>query len=155
MKNLEKIILELRQNGFLEDKPDILLVDIPTEKDLQKGNLPKMVNKNEIFAFVFHPYYDIKINTTFDILYSSKNIDDWKETKCTLKFVSVNPSYEIDYIPNGYSALCLFEFEKGIPEMIKNLSYFMDKKDPIQHDSLVLTQKLVLEKIIEIKSHQM
>lgn len=42
MKNLEKIILELRQNGFLEDKPDILLVDIPTEKDLQKETCQKL-----------------------------------------------------------------------------------------------------------------
>lgn len=151
MKQTGEIILELFQSGFLEDKPDLLLVDIPREKDLQKGNLPKNINENEIFVFVFHPYYDTKINTTFDTLYAYKSIEEWVEIKCTLKYVSVNSSYEIDYIPAGYSALCLFEFENGIPEMIKKLPFFMEKKDPLKHDSLALTQKLVLEKILEIR----
>ena len=151
MKQTTEIILELFKSGFLKDKPDLLLVDIPTEKDLQKGNLPKIVNKNEIFIFVYHPYYDIKVNTTFDTLYAYKNIEEYVEVKCTLKYVSVNPSYEIDYIPAGYSALCLFEFENGVPEIIKKLPFFLEKKDLIKYDSLALTQKLVVERIIEIK----
>jgi hypothetical protein len=147
MKQSEEIKLELFQGGFLEDKPDLLLVDIPRELDLQKGNLPRILNKNEIFIFVYHPYYDTKVNTTFDILYVCQDIENFIEVKCTLKYVSVNPSYEIDYIPAGFSALCLFEFENGIPEIIKKLPIFMEKRDSLKHESLVLTQKAVWEKL--------
>lgn len=149
MTQIGGIVFELFQSGFLEDKPDLLLVDIPREKDLLKGNTPKNINENELF--VFHPYYDIKINTTFDTLYAYQNIEKWVEVKCTLKYVSVNPSYEIDYIPAGYSAICLLEFENGIPEIAKKLPFYMDKKDPLKHDVLGLTQKTVLEKLIQVK----
>ena len=150
MKKIGEISLELFQSGFLEDKPDLLLTDKPTKEyiDKDKGGLPKNLSKNEIFIFVYHPYYDTKIGTTFNVIFPNTNINGWQEVKCTLKYVSVNPSYEIDYIPRGYSALCLFEFEGGIPEAINKLPFFMEKRDPTKHDTLILTQKKVLNKLL-------
>ncbi|MBS7233029.1 hypothetical protein KHA90_18565 [Flavobacterium psychroterrae] len=148
MRNFGNIETKLYSDGSLREFPALFLQDIPREKDLQKGNLPKIVNPNQIFLFARAYDLDVKVDTTFDIIFMYNNIDNWLKTKCVLKYVSVNPSYEIDYIPMNYSALCLFEFEDGKPEILNKLQCYMEKKD-LHHDNLIITQIPLLEKILK------
>ncbi|WP_264529063.1 hypothetical protein [Flavobacterium sp. N502540] len=149
MKKFGDIETKLYSNGYLKKYPTLFLQDIPREKDLQKGNLPKVENTNQIFLFARAYDLDIKVNETFDLILTYNNIDQWLKTKCILKYVSVNPSYEIDYIPMNYSALCLFEFENGKPEIINKLKYYMEEKGP-DHDSLIISQMPLYFKVLEI-----
>lgn len=149
MKRFGDIETKLYSDKTLMEFPALFLQDIPREKDLQKGNLPKIENTNQVFLFAKAYDLDIKINTTFDIIFTYNNIDEWLKTKCILKYVSVNPSYEIDYVPMNYSALCLFEFENGKPEILNNLRYYMEKK-ALHHDNLIITQMPLYIKISEL-----
>ncbi|CAA9202689.1 hypothetical protein [Flavobacterium collinsii] len=148
MKNFGNIETKLYSDGKFKEFPTLFLQDIPREKDLQKGNLPKIENTNQVFLFARSYDLDVKVNTIFDVLFMYSNINEWVTTKCLLKYVSVNPSYEIDYIPMNYSALCLFEFLDVKPEMLNKLQYYMEKKD-LYHDNLIISQVPLLEKILE------
>lgn len=148
MRKFGNIETQLYSDGNFKEFPTLFLQDIPREKDLQKGNLPKIENTNQVYLFARSYDLDIKIETTFDVLYMYNNIDEWVETKCILKYVSVNPSYEIDYIPMNYSALCLFEFVDGKPEMLTKLPDYMDKKENVIKDNLIISQMSLLKKIV-------
>ncbi|PXY42534.1 hypothetical protein DMB65_00460 [Flavobacterium cheongpyeongense] len=150
MKKFGDIETKLYSDGNFKEFPTLFLHDIPREKDLQKGNLPKIENSNQVFLFARSYDLDIKVNTNFDVLYSYNNINECVKTKCILKYISVNPSYEIDYIPSGVSALCLFEFEDGKPEILNKLLYYMDKDKHLTYDNLIITQMSLYIKISEL-----
>jgi hypothetical protein len=126
----------------------LLLTDFPCEIDLSKGKIPTH-KENQIFIMGSSIYCEVPIETSFDVIYPNRNILDYIFVKSTLKYVSVNPSYEIDYLPQGYSGLFLLEFPDEIPEILNKLGMHREKKDLSIHDHLVLTQKPVLDRILE------
>ena len=132
---------------YYKTHKELLLTNFPCEIDLSKGKLP-IPKETEIFIFGTSGYCDVPIETPFDIIYPNRNILDYVFVKSTLKYVSVSPRYEIDYLPNGYSGLCLLEFPEGIPDMLNKLGMSREKKDFSTHDYLWLTQKTILDKIL-------
>jgi hypothetical protein len=144
---LSNIILSLNEQGYYKKYHEMGLIDLPSEKDLSKGKLP-VPQTNEIFIFGTTGYADIPVETLFDVIFSYHGVIDYVYEKSILKYVSVNPSYEINYLPQGYSGLCLLEFPDGKPDILNKLAIFGDKKDYSIHDTLILTQKPILEKIL-------
>jgi hypothetical protein len=127
---------------------ELLLTDLPCKIDLSKGKLP-ISKENQIFIMGSSGYCDVPIETSFDVIYPGRNIYDYVFVKSVLKYVSVNPSYEIDYLPNGYSGLLLLEFPEGIPEILNKLGMSREKEDFAIHDYLWLTQRPILKRILE------
>ena len=145
---LGEIVLSLHKQGYFKKYQELLLTDFPTEKDLSKGKIP-IPMENEIFIFGTSGYCDVPVETSFDVIISNSNALNYVFIKSILKYVSVNPSYEIDYLPNGYSGLCLLEFPDGEPDILNKLGIAGEKKDFSIHDFLILTQKPILEKILD------
>jgi hypothetical protein len=152
MINIGETMFKLNEKKYFNIHTTITLLDIPTKKEIERGLQDKVISSNEIFVFAASNYTDIKIETIFDTIIPIRNITAYLECSCILKYVSVNPSYEIDYIPKGYSAICLFEFPDGKPDMLNKLAYYGEKKDYTKHDTLILTQKAVMDKLLEEKS---
>jgi hypothetical protein len=149
---ISEIIFELKQQNYFTNFPTLSLLDIPTAKELARGLNHIEVNKKEIFLFAAADYTEIKKQTIFNTLIARTNIENTISCNVILKYVSVNPSYEIDYIPKGYSAICIFEFPDGKPEILNKLAIYGEKKDYSKHDTLILTQKEVLDKLLEEKN---
>ena len=150
MKNLVgEIHLSLHHNEeYYKTHKELLLTDFPCAIDLSKGKLP-IPKETEIFIFGTSGYCDVPIETSFDVIYPNRNILDYIFVKSTLKYVSVSPRYEIDYLPNGYSGLLLLEFPEGVPNMLNKLGVSREKKDLSIHDYLWLTQNSVVDRILE------
>ena len=145
---LGEIRLSLHKEGYYTKYKELLLTDFPCEIDLSKGKLP-IPKETEIFIFGTSGYCDVPIETSFDIIYPSHNILKYVFVKSILKYVSVSPRYEIDYLPSGYSGLCLLEFPEGIPDMLNKLGMSREKKEFSTHDYLWLTQGPIVERIFE------
>lgn len=116
--------------------------------------MPLLKNENEVFLFVASDYSDVKADTKFDIIFPYQNQNEFQYTSIVLKYISVNPSYEIDYIPKGYSALCLFEFETERSTLLSKLAVYMDKKDSLKNGSLIITQQPLFDRLMEVNSNE-
>lgn len=136
---MEEYWLKLEQEGVFESMNTLFLLDIPNEAMLK--NIPVTCGEHELFVFA-RSYNDIKKGTKFSLIVPRKSINDMLETSVELRFVSVNPRYNTDYLPKGYSGICLLKFMHGIPnELLNKLALYDEKKDPHKHDVLILTQK--------------
>jgi len=150
--NIGEFFINLNNIGELEKNPSILILELPNESHLKLGHLPKIDNVNQIFVLgttvVSNGYLEIKIGTQFDIIFASKEINDFVECSAILKYVNINPGYEINYLPGGYTGICLLEFKSGIPiDMIEKLAPFDMHGGSSKIDTLILTQKSVMDKI--------
>jgi hypothetical protein len=146
-KILDEIFAILIELGYYKKYHDICLFDLPDKINLQKGKLP-VPQENEMFIFG-KGYMDIPIGASFDVIFPARDVKNYIYTNSILKYVSVNPSYEIDYLPCGYTGMCLLDFSEGKPEILKKLAIFGEKKDYSIHDTLILTQKPILDKILK------
>jgi hypothetical protein len=149
MINISEIMFELSQKNYFADYPTLSLLDIPTTKELNRGLDNKIINSDEVFLFASAGLTEIKNLTSFNMLFAYRNLEHSVNCNVILKYISINPSYEIDYLPKGYSAICIFEFPEGKPEILNKLAYYGEKKDYSIHDTLILTQKPVLTEILK------
>ncbi len=152
--NIGEFFINLNNIGELEKNPSILILELPNESQLKLGHLPKIDNVNQIFVLattvVSNGYLEIKIGTRFDLIFPSKEIDDFVECSAILKYVNVNPRHEINHLPGGYTGICLLEFQNEIPdELLNKLATYDEKRDKLKHDTLILTQQDVLNKLLK------
>ncbi|MFH6989458.1 hypothetical protein ACHRVW_17090 [Flavobacterium collinsii] len=105
MSFIDEFFIELNNEGELKKYPSLLILDLPKETDIQKGNLkePNSVNLLYVFATTVagNGYLEIKVNTKFDIIFAKKNSNDFEECSVILRYVNMNPRYQIDYLPGG------------------------------------------------------
>ncbi|WP_264536976.1 hypothetical protein [Flavobacterium sp. N1736] len=152
MTFIDEFFIDLNSKDELKNYPSLLILDLPKETDIQKGNLSVPDNTNQLYVFattvVGNGYLEIKTNTKFDIIFPRKNTNEFKECNVILRYVNVNPRHQIDYLPGGYTGLCLLEFPNGKPELFNRLKYYGEKKDYNKHDTLILTQRPVMEKLL-------
>ncbi len=150
--NIGEFFTELHTKNELKIFPSLLLLDLPRESDLKKGNFVKSINSNQFYVFattlISDGNLEIKKNTKFDVLCSRKRPIDFVECDVVLKYINVNPRYEIDYLPGGYTGICLIEFKNGKPEILNKLAFFGEKKEYGKNDRLILTQKELLNKLL-------
>jgi hypothetical protein len=123
----------------------LILHDFPTEM-LKKGKLNEMILPTNSLFIGCRSNKDMKVDTEFDTLFSYKNVEKYIITKAILKYVSVNPSYEIDYLPYGYYGICLIDFPEGIPLMLNKLN----SENMVNYDLLFLTKKTILDETLKL-----
>lgn len=148
-KSLSDTYLELQLEGLFDKNKTLYLLDLPNEYMLNSIALKPM--DNEIYVFARGYNDDLKVGSTFGIMFPRKRVNDYIETIIELKSVSVNPKYKTDYLPKGYSGICLLKFSEGLPiEMLNKLASYDEKKDTQKHDTLILTQKESLDKLLSV-----
>lgn len=93
--------------------------------------------------------FDIPTMVEFDVIFSRKNPLDYQPTRAILKWVNVNPNIETDFLPAGYSGICLIDFPQGKPNMLKKLPEFGEEIRGTEYDILYLTTQPVMNKILQ------
>ncbi|WP_374175264.1 hypothetical protein [Flavobacterium tructae] len=151
MNFIDEFFIDLNNEDELKNYPSLLILDLPKETDIQKGNLSVPDNTNQLYVFattvVGNGYLEIRINTKFDIIFPKKCANEFEECNVILRYVNMNPRYQIDYLPGGSTGLCLLEFPNGRSELFNKLKYYGEKTDYNKHDTLILTQRPVIEKL--------
>lgn len=147
-KSNEELFLKLELEGIFDKNKTLYLLDLPSQHQLK--SIGRICKNNEVYVFARGYNDEIKIGTSFNFLFPKKQIDEFVQITVELKYVSVNPKYEIDYLPKGYSAICLLAFSDDLPiKLLDKLAMFDDKKDPSLHDTLILTQSDVLKELLD------
>jgi len=137
-----------QENSFLLENPTLTILDVYEEEILANGR--KITPRdNEIFLSVANGYADRKIETTFDVIIPYHDLENYIYTKSTIKYITIRRGDDVDFIPKGYSAVCLFEFPHGKPDILNKLSIYRERFDPSKHDFLIFTQKCVLDEILK------
>lgn len=144
---LEKVYLEVESEGLFDINKTLYLLDLPGEDILK--DIPIKLKENELFVFARGYNDDLKIGSFFDVVFPRKKPDEYIENLIELKYISVNPKYETEYLPKGYSGICLLKFKEGIPNMMLNKLAGYDEKKEKKHDTLILTQKESLKKLLK------
>jgi hypothetical protein len=147
-RQFEEIYLKVESEGVFDENKTLYLLDLPNSDMLK--NIPLKPMKNELFVFARGYNDELKTGSTFNVVFPRKKPNQYFECLIELKYVSVNPKYEIDYLPKGYSGICLLKFQKEIPnEILNKLAGFDEIKDKQKHDTLILTQKEGLNKLLK------
>lgn len=156
MKLEDYLIKALREEGFYNNYNDLFIPDRVEkeqvekfEKNLQRLGLGHLFNKESVLVFG-KSNKDIKIGESFNVLFSHNSIENYIKVKAILKYVNLSPGRKIDYLPRGYTGICLLEFIGGVPELIDKLKFYKEKRDKHKHDTLYLTQEPVINRILEL-----
>lgn len=158
MKISPEIFEKTLSEGYYQKYPHLLLVDIPQrDKEeqymwrLQKLGLSSLISENSILINA-SGYLDIPLNTSFNMLFPTDDIERYFEVNATMVYVNVNWQREIDYLPKGYTGTCLFSFEPKIPPILKKLGVYLDKSQDSQ--MFYLTQKPIIDRLLELTNQQ-
>ena len=126
------------------------LPDIITRTNISKHKGLKENSSDKAQYFGTGRYrFDIPIGVEFDVIFSRTNPQDYMSCRSILEWVNVNHTREIDYLPAGYSGVCLIEFSNGKPEILSRLAEFGDDKRQVDYDVLYLTTQDVMNRILE------
>ncbi len=85
-------------------------------------------NKNEIVTYNGYGMFELEIPANFDFLIDLNDPNGGIEIKSTIKQTMWNGMLPLNIINLGYKTSCVIEFERGIPERLKELEYY-DKSD--------------------------
>lgn len=147
IKTLENRLIDLEMEGIFDKNLSLYLLDIPAEKDLQKG-INITPSQNEFFVFA-KGYNDLlKVGTVFSSIISRNSTIESIYVTSILKFVSMRKGDNVDYIARGYSAICLLEFPNGIPQILNKLPFYGERENGKKYDSFVISQKEALDEIL-------
>lgn len=141
----EKRLRDFETEGLFDKNLSLYLLDIPTIEDLQKG-ISVTPSQNDFFVFA-RGYNDlIKVGSIFETIISRKSTSECLYQKSIIKYISVRKGDNIDYLPRGYSAICLIEFPDGIPEIIKKIPSRLHERNI--YNFVLLSQKTSLDYIL-------
>lgn len=138
----------------IEKKESILIFDLPdiiSEKSISNyESLPKINSVTSQYFGTGRYEIDIKVGREFNILFSKKDPKSYIKTKAVLKYISFNRNIEVDYLPAGYSGICLIDFPEGKPtELLNNLCELGEDKYEKNCDVLYLTTEEGMNEILK------
>lgn len=95
-------------------------------KDKPKGAAyEKYINwvrqDNEIAVFTLYAYADFFIPKRFDTIFLTESPDNFIEIEYLLTQSIHEAWLPLDFVDHGHKHLCVFQFEKGIPEILRLL----------------------------------
>ena len=138
----------------LEKKGNIILPisDIYTSNDpqIKKFGLPVELSENHVYLGSERPILDVPIYTKFDVIFSLKEPKNYSKIKSELKFVKVRPGQDINFLPMGYSGICLVEFSEKKPDILDVLAQFPVPYNRAENDFLFFTTQDVMDQIMDI-----
>ena len=158
MKTVDNIFIALTQEYIYSIYDDLFIPDIPSQEQidlvkriLRKNHKEYLLNNKSILAFC-KASKDVFVGAKFDVLFASRSPESYSVVNATLKYINIqiNSSREVDVLPRGYSGICLIDFEKHKPELLTVLKVYGEQRDNGKHDVLYLSQKPVLERILEL-----
>lgn len=94
--------------------------------------------ENEIALFTMYAYADFKIPKKFDCIFELKNSSNFIVTKFNLTQSIWEGWIPWDSIEHGHKHLCVFEFEKEIPEILQKLHVMKNKLSDVPNGALKL-----------------
>jgi hypothetical protein len=146
---INSFFAELNETEGLINYPTLLILNKANENDIT--NFKGSVSENSFFVIATSIIADgsLKINkdTYFDSFFSLKNPNNIVSSTIQLKYININPKYEIDYLPGGYFGFCQLDFINEIPnELFNSLALNGSKRNPEINNVLVLTQKELINK---------
>ena len=143
----------IRKEGLYEEYNDMFIPDRLGEEEsdafinsLRRLKLGHLINDNSILVYG-KASRDIKVNESFDVLFSHQNFIEEVQVEATLKYVNLSASRKIDFLPKGYSGVCLIEFNGSIPDLIWQLGVYGEKDCREEKTTLYLSEKPVLERL--------
>lgn len=158
MKLEDYSINTLREEGFYDNYSDLFIPDrVDKEQaekfkqNLQRLGLGHLFNEETVLVFG-KGNKDIKLEESFDVLFGHHSVENNIRTKAILKYVNLSLGRKIDYLPRGYTGICLLEFKGGVPKLINKLKFFKENVNAERHDTLYLTQEPILNRILELQS---
>lgn len=95
-------------------------------KTREKG-LPyeKFINwrrkENEIMVYTLYAYADLAVPKSFDIIFRLDNPKEFVQVDYVLTQSIFEACYPYDMIDNGHKHLCVFSFEKALPDILKTM----------------------------------
>lgn len=142
----DSLSVKLENQGIFDKNLMLYLIDLPNKEMIDK--LPFTAGINEVFVFARGDSDENKVGSCYNTLFAKSESNEHIECKVELVYVSVNATYEINYLPRGYSGICLLKFDSKVPDILfDKLSQYDVKHDPKKHDILILSQRKVLNSI--------
>lgn len=135
------------------DKINTLIFDLPDiihDENISKHKgLSTEIPKTSQYLGTGKFSFDIPKNIEFDVIFSRKSPLTYKKTKAVITWFNINANIKTDYLPSGYSGICIVDFPEGKPELLKSLAEFGTDKYGKDYDELYLTTQEVMDKILE------
>ncbi|MFN4198075.1 MAG: hypothetical protein ACK4FS_03510 [Flavobacterium sp.] len=145
---LFKVFREVTSNNIetlIFDLPDII-----SQENINKHKgLSTKIPKTSQYLGTGRFGFDIPEGVELDVIFPKSNPIAFIKTKAVLKWFSVNANIKTDYLPTGYSGICLIDFPEGKPELLKNLVEFGTDKYGKDYEELYLTTQAVMDKILK------
>ncbi len=152
--DLELIASEAISKGIV---PVLILMSIADQesvKDYFSRNPEHRFNnlqltENQILAECCSDYTDIPIGSKFDVIFADRDVENFMNVSAVLEYAAFNRSFEVDVVPKKItSVVVILDFPEGKPEILSKLRSQNEKRDFNKYDELYMTEKKVLEKIL-------
>ncbi|MEO1033259.1 MAG: hypothetical protein AAFX55_17780 [Bacteroidota bacterium] len=112
------------------------------EKREKDSHYDKFINwtkkENEVVIFTLYAYADFETPKTFDCLFDLNHPNDYINCNFKLTQSLYEGFYPTGIIDHGHKHMCVFEFENGIPEIIKKLHMAKGLKYDVPKNSFQL-----------------
>jgi hypothetical protein len=155
MKIPSEIFQRLSDEGLFKNYYHLPLIDVPDEELIIKlkrrifhAKKESIINSNSLFVFT-KSNRDIPLGAQFDVLFSLHTPEEFVDVTAQLKYVDLSVGKESSYLPRGYSAACLLEFD-SVPALLNKLPVYNEPIDVNKHDMLYLSQKHILTEILRL-----
>ena len=153
----DEIFIKFVQEGFFDNFPTLVILAIAEEQEItQLKNRLKLMGlshlhtKNTIFVHST-TRSDIQVNSEYNVLFPENDINAFVEGKVYIKHIVLDWQKESSLLYKGYSAICLLDFEMGIPKCLENLPVYNVKIDnKFKNYAFYLSQKELLCTTIEL-----
>ncbi|HHB52095.1 MAG TPA: hypothetical protein ENK75_03495 [Saprospiraceae bacterium] len=129
----------LSEQAIIELKNEVIRRFEKREKD---NHYDKFINwskkENEVLIFTLYAYADFDAPKTFDCLFDLNNPNDYIKVNCKMTQSLYEGFYPTGMIDDGHKHMCVFEFENGIPEIVKKLHIAKGLKYDVPKNSFQL-----------------
>ena len=158
MRLEQNVINTLRTEGFYDSYNDLFISDrVEKEeveifkKNLQRLGLGNLFNSQTILVFG-KSLKDLHLGDVFEVFFPHEEVEKNIKLEAILKYVNLSKGRKIDYLPKGCTGICLIEFKGEIPKIIDRLKFYNEKFDELRHYNFYLTQKPILDRILELQN---
>jgi hypothetical protein len=148
MKNIFDLMHEAQDNT-LENLIFYVSDIIENAEISQYKGLDTNIPENSQYLGTGRHSLDIPVGNKFEVIFAKSNMKNYQKVESSILYANVNPSVELDYLPAGYSGICLVNFPNGMPEILSNLPKYNSARSK-DSDMVYLTSQKTMDRIIEL-----
>ncbi len=94
-----------------------------------------------VCCFVGFAYADLPVGKTFDRVFSRADYRRVQDARCTITGVTQQFGRVFDEVPHGWKTICLLNFPKGVPDLIRTLPLIASWDDAEPRTDVLLSSK--------------